>query len=97
MNPNNVFIRLCFAFTALTASLHAQELVFLPTGEPIEIALNSYGNKAIRMAMNAAGEPVIAFGTNGHLYVTKWDAAADGFEEPTEICLLYTSPSPRDS
>ena len=36
------------------------------------------------MAMNA-GEPVIAFGTNGHLYVTKWDAAADGFEEPTEI------------
>ena len=58
---------------------------FLPTGEPIEIAPNSYGNKAIRMAMNAAGEPVIAFGTNGHLYVTKWDAAADGFEEPTEI------------
>ena len=37
------------------------------------------------MAMNAAGEPVIAFGTNGHLYVTKWDVTVDGFAEPTEI------------
>ena len=85
MNPNNVFIGLCFAFTALTVGLHAQGLVFLPAGEPIEIAPNSYGNKAIRMAMNVAGEPIIAFGTNGHLYVTKWDAAADDFAEPTEI------------
>ena len=85
MNPNSIFIGLCIAFMAFTAGIHAQGLVFLPDGEPIEIAPNSYGNKAIRMAMNAAGEPVIAFGTNGHLYVTKWDAAADGFEEPTEI------------
>jgi hypothetical protein len=85
MNPNNVFIGLCFACMAFTAGLHAQGLVFLPAGEPIEIAPNSYGNKAIRMAMNAAGEPVIAFGTNGHLFVTKWDAAMQGFAEPTEI------------
>ena len=73
MNPNNVFIGLCLLM-ALTASLHAQELVS-PHRRTHRNRPQLHGNKAIRMAMNVAGEPVIAFGTNGHLYVTRWDAS----------------------
>jgi len=69
----------------LPSLLSAQNLVFTPDSEPLEIAPNSYGNKAIRMAMNASGEPVIAFGSNGHLYVTKWNDATGAFSEPIEI------------
>ena len=65
--------------------ISAQSAVFLPEGEPVEIAPNSYGNKSIRMVMNAANEPVIAFGSSGHLYVTKWDEEADAFGTPLEI------------
>ena len=46
------------------------------------------------MAMNAAGEPVIAFGTNGHLYVTKWDAAADGSRNPPKSTPTKTCSCP---
>lgn len=69
----------------LTSNLCAQNAVFAPIGEPLEIASNSYGNKAIRMVMNAASEPVIAFGSSGHLYVAQWDADADAFATPVEI------------
>jgi hypothetical protein len=85
MNPNKRFVLLAAWACAVAAPLHAQNPVFIPSGEPIEVAPSSFGNKAIRMAMNGAGEPVIAFGTNGHLYVTKWDGAAGGFGEPVEI------------
>lgn len=85
MIPNKLLLGLVFACTAITASLRAQDPVFVPIGDPIEVAPSSFGNKAIRMAMNAAGEPVIAFGSNGHLYVTKWDQLTEAFTDPLEI------------
>jgi hypothetical protein len=63
----------------------AAQLTFNPSGEPVEAAPSSYGNKAIRMVTNEADEPVLAFGSNGHLYVSVWDNEANGFEEPVEI------------
>ena len=85
MIPNKHGLLFAACAVALATSLHAQNPVFIPSGEPIEVAQSSFGNKAIRMAMNGAGEPVIAFGTNGHLYVTKWDGATGAFGEPVEI------------
>lgn len=72
-------------FQCIMHSTNAQNLVFVPSGEPIEIAPNSFGNKALRMVMNAEEEPVIAFGTNGHLYVTHWDSGMGQFSDPVEI------------
>ena len=66
------------------ASVEAQ-LAFNPSGEPVEAAPSSFGNKAIRMVTNASDQPVIAFGSNGHLYVSMWNAAAATFAEPLEI------------
>ena len=85
MNSNNTRLWTAGVCLLLSGMLGAQNLVFMPDSEPVEIAPSSYGNKAIRMAMNASGEPVIAFGSNGHLYVTKWDEATTGFADPLEI------------
>lgn len=63
----------------------AQPGVFLPDGDAIEVAGNEWGNKAIRMVVNASGEPVIAFGTNGHLYVARWETQFDHFAAPVEL------------
>lgn len=71
--------------TWMTTAAVAQSLTYVPDGPPIEIAPSSYGNKAIRMTVNAAGEPVIAFGTNGHLYVAKWNTSDAAFGTPVEI------------
>ena len=85
MNSNNRRLWTAAMACLLACSISAQSAVFLPEGEPVEIAPNSYGNKSIRMVMNAANEPVIAFGSSGHLYVTKWDEEADAFGTPLEI------------
>ena len=62
-----------------------QSFIFTPENEPVEVAASSFGNKAIRMVTNAADEPVLAFGSNGHLYVCAWDNASAAFGEPVEI------------
>ena len=61
----------------LAISTSGQSLVFTPSSEPLEVALSSFGNKAIRMAVNGTGNPVVTFGSNGHLYVSVWNAAAN--------------------
>ena len=69
----------------MLASNDAQSQVFVPNGEPINVATSDFGNKAIRMALNANQEPVVSFGTNGHLYVSKWNNANGNFEPPLAI------------
>ena len=58
---------------------------FVPLGDPIDIADESYGNKAVRMVVNEAGEPVIAFGQTGSLYVSKWSNDLAEFSSPIAI------------
>ena len=70
---------------ALSANALGQSLFFAPDNAPAEVASNSFGNKAIRMVTNASDEPVLSFGSNGHLYVSVWDNYADAFGAPFEI------------
>lgn len=68
-----------------STSGRAQSWSFQAAGEPIEIAPSSFGNKSIRMVLNASEEPVVAFGSSGHLYVTRWDSETAAFSAPVEI------------
>ena len=70
---------------ALSAHALSQSLIFSPETEPVEVASSSFGNKAIRMVTNGADEPVLAFGSNGHLYVSVWDNPNNAFGAPMEI------------
>ena len=72
------------AFLVVTAITSAQP-TFVPVGNPIDVAEESYGNKAIRMVLNAADEPVVSFGNNGNLYVVKWLNDLGMFTSPTAI------------
>ena len=76
------FIILCLALSAHALS---QSLIFSPETEPVEVASSSFGNKAIRMVTNGADEPVLAFGSNGNLYVSVWDNPNNAFGAPMEI------------
>ena len=69
----------------LAISTSGQSLVFTPSSEPVEVAPSSFGNKAIRMVVNGMGNPVVTFGSNGHLYVCVWNATANAFGSPYEI------------
>lgn len=81
-----MFKRFLFIISiGLSASAIGQSLIFTPENEPVEVAASSFGNKAIRMVLNAADAPVLAFGSNGHLYVSAWDNASAAFGEPVEI------------
>ena len=87
-NLNNGIMLKRFGFIisiGLSGSAIGQSLIFTPQNEPVEVAASSFGNKAIRMVINAADAPVLAFGSNGHLYVSAWDNASAAFGEPVEI------------
>lgn len=45
MNPNKLGLLIAACAVVLAASLHAQTPVFIPSGEPIEVAPSSFGNK----------------------------------------------------
>lgn len=65
--------------------LTSQSLLFIPNSEPIMVASEDFGNKSIRMIINASGEPVISFGKNGSLFVARWNSFSNQFETPIEI------------
>lgn len=71
-------------FVSSGASVSAQ-LLFSPNAEPMDLADDSYGNKAIRMVINTAGEPVVSFGASGSLFVSKWSNEDGAFGTPIAI------------
>ena len=70
---------------SMALNLTAQGLLFIPNSEPAQVASEDFGNKSIRMVMNAFGEPVISFGKNGSLFVAKWNSFSNQFDTPIEI------------
>ncbi len=91
MNSNKTFFYLGFALASCLVSLPSQalltqgSLVFIPEGEPMDVASSDFGNKSIGLVTNNSDELVLCFGSSGHLYVCKWDNGSQAFTEPTAI------------
>ena len=56
------------------------------------IATNRYGNSCLKIMMVIKGEPMWKFGDTAFVICDMAEVFTDVFK----ICLLYTSPSPRD-
>lgn len=87
-----------FALTVCSAVAAAQP-TFIPDGPAIEVADGDFGNLSPRMVLNAAGEPVVFFGSSGAYRCATWNAAVSAFNAPVTLVesgvFLSDSEGPR--
>ena len=90
---------LSFVALAVCSAIAAAQPTFIPDGPAIEVADGDFGNLSPRMVLNAAGEPVVFFGSSGAYRCAMWNAAASAFNAPVTLVesgvFLSDSEGPR--